>query len=224
MRAFLFDMDGVLVDVSRSYRAAIQNVIEFFLGIRIQNDQIQEYKDHGGFNNDWELTYTILLDKGFKISKNYVIEIFQKYYLGRHYNGLIANEKWLLKRTILKKLRTSVHTGIVTGRPLKEALYTLKHFQVEHYFPILITMDDLPAGKAKPDPMGIKKALRLLQVQAKHACYFGDSIDDIIAAVNAGVIPIGIIPPGADSIKHNQLLQNQGAHLVLNNINEIKEL
>jgi HAD superfamily phosphatase len=224
MRAFLFDMDGVLVDVSRSYRAAIQKAVEFFLGIKIKNNQIQEYKNQGGFNNDWELTHKIILDNGLSVDMNSVIDIFQKYYLGSHYNGLIKNEKWLLDRNILRNINSLGYTGIITGRPRKEALYTLKRFRTEYYFSTLITMDDLPAGKTKPNPMGIKKALLQFQVQAEQAFYFGDSVDDITAAIRAGVIPIGVIPPGVENIEHNYLLQSQGAQMVLNNINEIKEL
>jgi len=224
MKAFLFDMDGVLVDVSRSYRAAIQKSVEFFLGRKIKTDQIQEYKNQGGFNNDWDLTYKILLDNGLSIDMNSVVEIFQKYYLGGNYNGLIKTEKWLLDRNILRNINFSAFTGIITGRPQQEALYTLKRFRAEHYFSTVITMDDLPKEKGKPNPMGIKKALLPLQIQAEQAFYFGDSIDDISAALNAGVIPIGVIPPGAERRKHKHLLKSHGAHLVLNNINEIKEL
>ena len=217
-------MDGVLVDVSQSYRKTMQKVIEFFLGVKITNNQIQEYKKLVGFNNDWDLTFKILLDKGISADKNDVIEIFQQYYLGNHYTGLIQNEKWLLDTNLLKIIYSGHHTGIITGRPRKEALYTLNRFQTEHYFSTLIAMDDLPKGKAKPDPMGIKKALRLLQVQAKQAFYFGDSVADISAAVKAGVVPIGVVPPGIGMPKYNHLLKSHGAQLVLNNINEIKEI
>ncbi|MBN2244279.1 MAG: HAD-IA family hydrolase [Candidatus Aminicenantes bacterium] len=224
MKAFLFDMDGVLIDVSQSYRKTIQKVIEFFLNIKMKNNQIQEYKNRGGFNNDWDLTYKILIDNGFSQNINSVIEIFQKYYLGNSYNGLIKNEKWLLNRDILIEINSSIHMGIITGRPKKEALYSLNRFQMEQFFSALITMDDLPKEKSKPDPMGIKKVLLQLQIQAAQAFYFGDSIDDISAALNAGVIPIGIIPPGVERREHKHLLKSHGAQLVLNNINEIKEL
>jgi len=224
MRAYLFDMDGVLIDVSRSYRAAIQKSVEFFLGRKLKTNQIQEYKNQGGFNNDWDLTCKILLDNGLSIDMNAVIEIFQKYYLGVNYNGLIKNEKWLLDKNILRNINASAFTGIITGRPRQEALYSLKRFRIEHYFSTLITMDDLPAGKSKPDPLGIKKALFQLQIQAEQAYYFGDSVDDITAAIKAGVVPIGVIPPGVESQEHNYLLQSQGAQIVLNNINEIMEL
>ncbi|MCX8117303.1 MAG: HAD family hydrolase [Desulfobacterota bacterium] len=59
----IFDMDGVLVDVSQSYRKAIQQTIGLYLEqclglkpIRVSNEEITLFKSAGGFNNDWDLT------------------------------------------------------------------------------------------------------------------------------------------------------------------------
>jgi len=40
----VFDMDGVLVDVSESYREAIVQTVRHFTGAEITRAQIQEYK------------------------------------------------------------------------------------------------------------------------------------------------------------------------------------
>lgn len=64
MKAVLFDMDGVLVDVSLSYRLTIKKVVERLGSYEISFSQIQEYKNKGGFNNDWDLTRAILWDRG----------------------------------------------------------------------------------------------------------------------------------------------------------------
>ncbi len=64
---FIFDMDGVLVDVSQSYRMAIiQSVDAFFrAGMRLPAadntplltaEDVSLLKNAGGFNNDWDLT------------------------------------------------------------------------------------------------------------------------------------------------------------------------
>ena len=52
----VFDMDGVLTEVSESYRAAIVETVEHFTGVRIERDLIQRYKNEGGWNNDWALS------------------------------------------------------------------------------------------------------------------------------------------------------------------------
>ncbi len=55
--AVVLDVDGVLVDVADSYRRAIVESIEHVYNRTIRNADIQAFKDAGGFNNDWELTY-----------------------------------------------------------------------------------------------------------------------------------------------------------------------
>lgn len=55
--AVVLDVDGVLVDVADSYRRAILESIETVYGRTIRREDIQSFKDAGGFNNDWELTY-----------------------------------------------------------------------------------------------------------------------------------------------------------------------
>ena len=52
LNALLFDMDGVLVDVSRSYRRAIEETVEHFTGRQIGENAIQRYKNYGGFEDD----------------------------------------------------------------------------------------------------------------------------------------------------------------------------
>ena len=59
--AVVLDIDGVLVDVADSYRRAIVESVEEVYDRTIRKDDIQEFKDAGGFNNDWELTHAAAL-------------------------------------------------------------------------------------------------------------------------------------------------------------------
>ena len=54
--AVVLDIDGVLVDVENSYRRAIVESVEHVYGGTIDRADVQQFKDAGGFNNDWELT------------------------------------------------------------------------------------------------------------------------------------------------------------------------
>ncbi len=60
----VFDMDGVLTEVSESYREAIVQTVLHFTGQRITRDLIQDYKNQGGWNNDWALSQKIAADLG----------------------------------------------------------------------------------------------------------------------------------------------------------------
>jgi HAD superfamily hydrolase (TIGR01548 family) len=59
--AVVLDIDGVLVDVADSYRRAIVESVDRVYGETIDIDDVQLFKDAGGFNNDWELTYAAAL-------------------------------------------------------------------------------------------------------------------------------------------------------------------
>jgi HAD superfamily phosphatase len=71
MDILIFDMDGVLIDVSRSYRETIQQTVQIYLktclGFKdgeagpVTKEDISLFKSAGGFNNDWDLTSGLLL-------------------------------------------------------------------------------------------------------------------------------------------------------------------
>lgn len=222
MSRVLFDMDGVLVDVSRSYRIAIQRTVDFFTKQRIGLDEIQAYKNRGSLNNDWDLTECILREKGLDEDKEMIVAVFQEIYLGKNFDGLIQNENWLLNLKVLKILEGKYAMGIVTGRPRKEARYALRRFNVETFFPALITMDDIPDGKYKPHPCGIELAME--QLPGLGTYYIGDTVDDMIAARRANAIPIGVINPVGPKNTLKKLLKDHGAVCVLDDINDILEV
>ena len=65
----LFDIDGVLVDIRKSYNAAIKETVEYMLKFITGNsfrtlvtDQIiLKFRQSGGFNNDMDTSYAITL-------------------------------------------------------------------------------------------------------------------------------------------------------------------
>jgi len=71
MDLLIFDMDGVLIDVSKSYRKTIQRTLRTYLQTCLgfernerdwaTNEEISLFKSAGGFNNDWDLTSGLLL-------------------------------------------------------------------------------------------------------------------------------------------------------------------
>ena len=59
--AVVLDVDGVLVDVADSYRRAIVETVDRVHGDSIDRADIQQFKDAGGFNNDWDVTDAVAL-------------------------------------------------------------------------------------------------------------------------------------------------------------------
>ncbi|MFP4424159.1 MAG: histidinol-phosphate transaminase [Candidatus Woesearchaeota archaeon] len=214
--AILFDMDGVLADVSKSYRVAIKETAEFYLQKPVEPSQIQALKEEGGFNNDWKLTKELIRRNGQKVSFQQVKDKFQSLYKNR----LIRNERLILEKTCLEGLRDRYELGIVTGRPKDEAKFFLMNQGIEDLFNVVITADDV-GDRGKPDPLGIETALDLMK--KKDAFYLGDAVDDMIAARKAGITPIGVIPPGADQSLALNLRKN-GAEDVLASVNDLGEV
>ena len=219
----LFDLDGVLVDVSNSYRLAIKETAEFFTKKKVLDGEIQKFKEQGGFNNDWDLTEAIISSKNVKVSKKEIIKKFQKLYLGENgKKGFIDNETWLLPKKILQNLYRKYRLGIVTGRPKDEAFYVLQKNGVLEFFDVIITMRDYPEDKAKPNPFSINLALEKLG--RKNAVYIGDSVDDMKATQNARIKAIGVMPPNISSDRLKQLMKANGATKILNDITEIEQI
>jgi HAD superfamily phosphatase len=219
----LFDLDGVLVDVSNSYRLAIKETAEFFTKQKAVNDEIQKFKEQGGLNNDWDLTEAIISSRNVNVSKEEIIKKFQELYLGENKkNGFIDNETWLLPKKILQNLYRKYRLGIVTGRPKEEALYVLQKNGALEFFDVIITMQDYPEDKAKPNPFSINLALEKLG--RKNAVYIGDSIDDMKAAQNAKIMAIGVMPPNISSYRLKQLMKANGAMKILNDITQIEQI
>lgn len=217
-KAIIFDMDGVLADVSQSYRTAIQRTLLYFLGETISAGAIQGYKNRGGLNNDWDLTAQILRERGRVVPREEVIGVFQNIYLGNNgaegFDGLIASERWLLPTTLLARAAARFPVGIVTGRPRMEAEYTLRRFGVQGWIRRMITMDDIALDRGKPHPDGILRMLELLEVET--GWYFGDTVDDMRAASAAGVMALGVVPPGVEPDGHQRILLAAGARAVMN--------
>ena len=221
--AILFDMDGVLVDVTGSYRRAIQETVRFFTGKKAQPEEIQGLKEQGGYNNDWDLTEAILISRGKAVPKVDIVKKFQEFYLGvEGRKGFIENEKWQLNKELLEQLHKEHLLGIVTGRPKEEALFVLRKFGLEKMFDAIVALEDYPSEKSKPDPYPINLALE--KINRKKAVYVGDSVDDITAAKRAGVRAIGCIPSGVSANRLKEKLLKNGAEKVVNNINEIAKI
>ncbi len=176
--ALIFDMDGVLVDESQSYRPSIVKTTEYFLGEKIDPALVETYKQKGGYNNDYDCVEAILKGYGVLIQQEKIIERFDAYY-----QDFKLSEQWLLDEELLLKLKKRFRLAIFTGRPKKDALDALKRFGKESFFEVVITDDDVK--QRKPDPEGLILAMRSLKTS--RAIYFGDSPDDREAARRASV-------------------------------------
>lgn len=189
--ALLFDMDGVLADVRRSYRETIVQTCASF-GVEAGHDLISTVKAAGRANDDWALTHGVLAGAGVDVPLAEVTGRFEEVYQGTEETpGLRRHETLIPGRELLKGLARSFRLGIVTGRPRADAKRFLQEQGVRGCFGAVVCRED---GPLKPDPAPVRTALA--QLEARTAWMLGDTPDDMRAAAGAGVVPVGVVPPG----------------------------
>lgn len=215
----VFDMDGVLVEVTQSYREAIRETVLHFSGEPISHDAIQDFKNQGGYNNDWLLCHRVITDRGKDVDYAEVVDYFNAIFLGENGNGLIRFEKWMPRPGFLQKLAESAALAIFTGRARYEADVTLNRYASDVSFRPLIT--DECVKNPKPAPDGLH--LIMQEHPGKNIWYLGDVVDDALAAQAAGVPFIGVSTP--HNPRHAEiatLLREHGAFAVISDINELE--
>jgi HAD superfamily phosphatase len=215
--AVLFDLDGTLVDESKSYREAIRRTAQCLLSEPVATEEALAIKHHPGLNNDWDAAWALIAQRrggaplpptaeGRQTSEyQSLVNIFQTYYLGsacwEHLSGetapfvwdrpLIHRETLLVSRETLDELRP-FQLGIATSRPRVEALMALEQHALESYFPPqnLVARED--ALREKPDPAPLLELTGRLD--CRRPVYVGDTVNDALAAEAAGMPFVALGP------------------------------
>ena len=217
----VFDMDGVLVDVTDSYRETIIRTIQHFAGVTLSPSEVQDYKNQGGFNDDWKLSHHVITGHGVNVEFQTVVDYFQHLFHGNGTDGLILRERWVARDGLFNRLAAHFDFAIFTGRMRWEAEFTLRRFAPELRFHPIVGMEDVAAHKPAPDG--------LLQIAAanpgRQLWYVGDSIDDARPARAAGVPFIGIAAPlSPRRAELTALFRAENAVAVIDDINQLESV
>lgn len=216
----VFDMDGVLVDVTFSYRETIRQTVKHFTGAEISNERIQQLKNAGGWTNDWAVAHRLIQDLGFDVRYEDVVVRFQQLFLGSGDGpGLIRQERWIAEPGLLERLSRRAALAVFTGRPREEAWLTLNRFAKEIAFHPVIGAEDVARGKPEPDGL----ILIARQTGAARMWYVGDTVDDARSAQAAGVPFLGVAAPGMP--RRQELVErftSLGAKAVIEDINQLE--
>jgi HAD superfamily hydrolase (TIGR01548 family) len=198
----LLDMDGVIAEVSNSYRAAILATCHHYGAKSVSYETISDWKARGGCNNDWKLSLDLIHDspdgqRGLTLDQ--VTETFEKFYQGEgETKGFCDTETLIPSRETLEQLaKRSVggKLGIVTGRPRKDCEKFLKLHNIDHLVSVRVCMED---GPPKPDPFPVQKACEMLGIETSPSVILvGDTPDDIRSAIAAGCSGVGVATPEA---------------------------
>lgn len=240
----VFDIDGVVRDVSGSYRRAIADTVEHYTKgtYRPTQADIDTLKAEGHWNNDWKASQELVMryyaaqeNPQPNIDYSALVAWFQTRYRGTNpddWNGYICQEPLLMQTPYLESLTAAnIHWGFFSGATRGSATYVLEK-RLGLVSPVLIAMEDAPE---KPDPTGLMAAVKQLEPQ-NLSCpiiYVGDTVADMQTVGQAqSVYPdrtwvgVGVLPPHVQQTPdlvdtYIQNLRNAGAVAVLKGVTEL---
>lgn len=179
---YLFDFDGTLFDTLPSSKYVFKKAYEK-IGIELNEDDIlgftrepipDSYERVGGKKEEW------------RVFINYI----EEYVNSKESIDLtgIYDDTY---DTIIDLRMDEADLGIVTSNNVPHVRDILKKFDMQKdFFAVLVGNREAPNPKPSPEP--ILKALEMIGYKGdkKDVCYVGDSLNDCISAVNAGIVPI----------------------------------
>ncbi len=240
----IFDIDGVIRDVSGSYRRALADTVAEFTngGERPTPADIDRLKAEGIWNNDWEgaqeLIYRYFERQGqsrssLALDYSQIVAYFQTKYRGTdpvNWNGYICDEPLLATPEYFASLTTAgIPWGFFSGATQGSAKYVLER-RLGLDAPILVAMEDAPG---KPDPHGLFQAVERLSaihadIDALPIVYVGDTVGDMLTVTTARLVrpdrqfrAIGILPPhihGNGEAEYAASLRQAGADSICKHV------
>lgn len=181
--AFIFDMDGVIVDSNPFHKISLKQFCKKY-GHDLSEDQLRE-KIYGRTNKDWLVNVFGKLDE--KQLNQYAEEkesLFREIYKNdvKPLAGLID---------FLKRLdENKIARAIATSAPRANVDFTLSKTRTEKYFPVIL--DDTFVTRGKPDPEIYLKAAAALKFAPENCIVFEDSLSGVDAGKAAGCKVVGL--------------------------------
>ena len=249
----LFDIDGVIRDVTNSYRLAIQKTVGSFCGWEPSIEDIDGLKSEGFWNNDWDVSLELIKrykkDLGGQFNsptREILRNRFDSFYFGEKlqesgeiWTGFINNETLLVRKKFFETLSSlEIKWGFVSGAEYPSAKFVLES-RLGIKAPPLVAMGDAPD---KPNPTGFLTLVsRLAECSIdtiqEPIAYLGDTVADVLTIQEARkeypyqrFISFAISPPHLQLEKRKSLrktyeyqLKKSGADIVLKNTEEIIE-
>lgn len=242
----IFDIDGVVRDVSGSYRRAIADTVEQFTQgqYRPSPTDIDQLKSEGIWNNDWKASQELIQRhsdaSGNTYSTDYdaIVTYFQERYRGygddpSQWTGYITQEPVLMSAKYLANLAMGgVPSAFFSGATRGSANYILQQ-RIGLVEPILVAMADAPS---KPDPTGLYMTITQLETTAPPGLpvlYAGDTVADMATVQAAKAefperlwLGVGVLPPHVQTDsdyqnRYSQSLKDAGASLVISHIEQL---
>lgn len=181
--AFLFDMDGVIVDSNPFHKISLRKFCNQY-GHHLSEEQLRE-KIYGRTNKEW--IRNVFGEMDASAIKKYAEEkeaLFRELYANdiKPVQGLIS---------FLEKLdKIQAPKAIATSAPRANVDFTLNKTGITHFFRTIL--DESHVEKGKPDPQIYLKTAAALKMDPKKCIVFEDSLSGVTAGKMAGCRVVGI--------------------------------
>jgi HAD superfamily hydrolase (TIGR01549 family) len=123
-----------------------------------------------------------------------------------------------VKKTLKTLKDANYRLGVITALRRAELDKLLTKFELISYFEVIVTADDVQ--NIRPSPEIVNRAISLLNVQPGEVICVGDTVNDILAAKNAGTYVIAVLT-GAQT---KEVLRRKKPDAIIKDINELPSL
>ena len=182
LRAFLFDLDGTLVDSAAANHAAYSRALAE-VGARLGPHEVAR----AAAGRHWrEFLPALLREAGVQCDPAMVAQ--RKGDLYREMLGELRINATLL--SLARGVRPDVKTVLVTTASAESVRAIIGHFELEDAFDLVITGDDVT--RHKPNPEAYQLALERLKLEPGECLAFEDSDVGVASAEAAGVAVVRV--------------------------------
>jgi len=170
---FIFDIDGTLTSTNQLIFDSFNFVAKKYLNRTFTDEEII-----GLFGpTEGEIIKKLFGEKHKEVGEDYY-----KFYSDNH---SMADIYPGLKEILVNLKNKNYPIGIFTGKGRDSSMITLTKLDVDKYFDLIVTGDDVE--KPKPSPEGILMFVKHFGLKPERVLMIGDSVSDVIASKEAGV-------------------------------------
>jgi len=208
-KAFIFDMDGVIVNSEQAWSKHGSNFLKELFGEEIA----KKIGDPIGMTVN--TIYGIAAQNGFSMDKNKYLEIYDKQAAHIYSKANITEGVEKLAQALLK---SGYKMGLVSSSRLKWINHVLPKLSFGKHFEHIISVNDRPDLKPKPNPGSYLETIAKLEASPKTTIILEDSNSGIKAAKLSGAFTIGFNQNLIPGYKQN------GADIYANNMFEVVKI
>jgi HAD superfamily hydrolase (TIGR01509 family) len=181
--AFLFDLDGTLVDSER------ENIESVVLAVRRHGAEMSDEERQFVIGHSWNEIYAM-------VAHNHALAVPMHQLITeaveekRKLTGAVGFRPLPGAVDAVKRFARTSKLAVVTGASTAEAIDALVGIGVRGYMETVVAAEDYTAGKPAPEPYA--RAIARLGVEARRSIAIEDATPGILSARAAGARVIGV--------------------------------